>query len=153
MLPEVTDVMKSYPLIYFACHRRHVHDQESGLTLTSRQASFLDHLDIAEPVNLKSLAEHLGVTPATACVTVDRLEAMGYLKRTRQKSDRRVVQILLTEAGLRMTEATSVLDPERVQSMLMLMDETDRKAAIEGLNTLAAAASELIQKAGSGWSN
>ncbi|MBL8066837.1 MAG: winged helix-turn-helix transcriptional regulator [Armatimonadetes bacterium] len=152
MESDVEAVLGAYPRIYFACHSRHVQDPESGHVLTSRQASFLDHLDIAEPVSLKSLAGHLGVTPATACVTVDRLERLGYVKRTRQGPDRRVVQILLTEAGLRISESNSVLDPARVEAMLGLMGESDRGKAVAGLRILAEAATGLIQKFGSGWS-
>lgn len=153
MESDVEAVLEAYPRIYFACHARHVQDPELGNVLTSRQASFLDHLDIAEPVSLKSLAGHLGVTPATACVTVDRLERLGYVKRTRQGPDRRVVQILLTEAGLRVSESSSILDPARVAAMLGLMGESDREKAVAGIRSLAEAATGLIQKFGSAWSD
>ncbi|MBX3114400.1 MAG: MarR family transcriptional regulator [Fimbriimonadaceae bacterium] len=152
MSKAAAELLEHYPKIYFACHAQHVHDEETGNLLTSKQASLLDHLDTAEPISLNGLAKHLGITAATACVAVGRLEKLGYLKRTRSETDRRVVQLLLTQEGLRITQATSVLDPKRVAAMLEQLTDEEREAGLKGLAILAKAASEFIQTHGSGWS-
>ncbi len=59
--------------------------------LTSHQASILDHLDERDPLTLGELAQHMGVTPGTMSIHVDRLEAAGYVRRRRSRRDGRRV--------------------------------------------------------------
>jgi DNA-binding MarR family transcriptional regulator len=132
--------MTMYPRIFFACHTRHVRDERSGSVLTSHQASILDHLDEREPMRLSDLAEHMGVTPGTMSIHVDRLERTGFVSRQRSRNDGRQVELRLTEDGVRVRDDKSVLDPELVARMLGVMTAADRKRAVEGLALLAGAA-------------
>ena len=50
-------------------------------------------------MNMKELAQRLGVTTGTTTVTVDRLERGGFACRVRAESDRRSYIIELTDAG------------------------------------------------------
>ena len=136
-------VMTAYPRIWFACHRRHVRDPESGTLLSSHQASILDHLDTIEATSLTALARHLGVTPGTMSVAVDRLQKHGYVRRTWDERDRRRVQLRLTEAGARVRSANSALDPARVEALLGRLTAEEQRAAISGLTILARGAEEL----------
>jgi DNA-binding MarR family transcriptional regulator len=144
----MTAVMTLYPRIYFACHTRHVGDPQSPRLLTRHQASILDHLDELEPTTVMDLAAHMGVTSATMSVAIDRLERKGYVVRLRDAQDRRRVHVRLTTAGVRIKEASSVLDPERVEALVSRLSDKDRQRAIEGLGLLAYA-TEAAMKAGS----
>lgn len=141
---DITDaarqVMTSYPRIYFACHTRHVRDPDSTGLLSRHQASVLDHLDEIDPTTVNELARHMGVTAATMSLALDRLERKGYIVRLRDVADRRRVHVRLTSAGVRIREATSVLDPSRVEALLARMSDHDRDAAVRGLALLADAA-------------
>lgn len=106
----MTAVMTLYPRIYFACHTRHVRDPQSQRLLSRHQASILDHLDELEPTTVMALAGHMGVTPATMSIAVDRLERKGYVVRLKDAKDRRRVHVRLTTAGVRVRDASSVLD-------------------------------------------
>ena len=134
------EVMNLYPRIYFACHTRHVRDPLSQRMLSRHQASILDHLDEIDPMTLNGLARHIGVTAATMSVTIDRLERKGYVARVRDTGDRRRVNVRLTSAGVRVREASSVLDPALVERLVSRLSEEDRDAAIRGLGLLASAA-------------
>src|SRR5262245_42521586 len=134
------DVLSLYPRIFFACHTRHVRDPQSSRTLSRHQASVLDHLDEVDPMTLNALARHMGVTPGTMSLTVDRLERKGYVVRLRDAADRRRVHLRLTTAGVRVREASSVLDPPLVEAMVAKLSDADREAAIRGLALLASAA-------------
>jgi MarR family transcriptional regulator, organic hydroperoxide resistance regulator len=144
--------MRLYPRIYFAGHTRHVRDPLSRRVLSRHQASVLDHLDERDPTTLNVLAAHMGVTPSTMSLTVDRLERKGYVVRLRDTSDRRRVQVRLTSAGVRVREATSVLDPARVQALLERLDDAERETAIHGLGLLARAADALMSERAPGFS-
>jgi DNA-binding MarR family transcriptional regulator len=136
----VQQVMENYPRIYFACHTRHVRDPETRRQVSAHQASILDHLDERDPTALVELARHMGVTVSTMSLNVERLVRKGYVRRARDPKDRRRLQLLLTAAGLRLREASTVLEPSRVSAMLKELDSGERARALEGLALLARAA-------------
>jgi len=139
----MTAVMTLYPRIYFACHTRHVRDPQSQRLLSRHQASLLDHLDEIEPTTIMDLASHIGVTAATMSLSVDRLERKGYVVRLKDAKDRRRVHVRLTSAGVRVREASSVLDAARVEALVARLTDEERARAIEGLGLLARAGSAL----------
>ncbi len=53
---------------------------------------------------VKGLSEKLFLEPSTMTPMLKRLEAMGYLRRTRDSEDERNVRIALTDAGRRLRE-------------------------------------------------
>jgi DNA-binding MarR family transcriptional regulator len=142
----MTAVMTLYPRIYFACHTRHVRDPQSQRLLSRHQASILDHLDELEPTTVMGLAGHMGVTAATMSLSIDRLERKGYVVRLRDAKDRRRVHVRLTTAGVRVREASSVLDPRRVEALVARLSDDDRTRAVEGLALLARAAHEQMSQ-------
>lgn len=137
------DVMRLYPQIYFACHARHVRDPQSQRLLSRHQASILDHLDEIDPITLNDLARHMGVTAGTMSLSIDRLERKGFVVRLRDTADKRRVHLRLTSAGVRVRQASSVLDAARVESLVARLSDADRAAAIRGLALLARAAHDL----------
>jgi len=138
-------VLECYPKIYFACHMRHVRDLGSRTkVLSAHQASILDHLDSVEPTTVHDLASHLGVTPSTMSLHLDKLESGGYVRRVRSRVDARRVELRLTPAGVRIKQQQKVLDPRLVDLMLEQLSEADRRKALDGLSLLAKAARELI---------
>ncbi len=141
---DVETVLRCYPQIYFACHRRHVRDQQTGVALSAHQASILDHLDDVEPTSLLGLARHMGVTASTMSLAVDRLERGGYVTRDRSSQDKRRVDLRLTAAGIRIKRQQKVLEPDLVAAMLSRMESATRSQALRGLELLAAAAQELV---------
>jgi DNA-binding MarR family transcriptional regulator len=138
--PDVAAVFRDYPRIYFACHRRHVRDDVSGNHVSAHQVSILDHLDSDSPTMLSDLASHMGVTPATMSIAIGRLVGQGYVARVLDPVDRRKVQLRLTEAGVRICAANSVLEPTLVSDMLDQLSTADRKLALRGLALLGRAA-------------
>ncbi len=147
--------MGFYPKIYLACHTKHVSDPDTGTKLTAKQASVLDHLDIKEPVTLFDLAMHMGVTPSTMSLSIDRLSGMGYVRRERDRIDGRKTHLTLTSQGDKIKKANSVLDLAAVEALLNRLSPTERKLALDGLGLLAYAAememkSRSLQKS---WNN
>jgi DNA-binding MarR family transcriptional regulator len=145
MRAEVETVLECYPRIYFACHRRHVRDEQTEAVLSAHQASVLDHLDDVEGTSLLELAKHMGVTPSTMSLTVDRLERGGYVTRGRSTEDRRRVDLRLTASGARIKRQQKVLEPELVAALLARLDEPRRQQALHGLELLAEAAVEMVR--------
>ncbi len=141
---DVERVMTFYPRIFFACHTRHVRHTESGALLTSHQASILDHLDEQHPMKLGELADHMGVTPGTMSIHVERLVRMGFVSRRRSDADARQVELRLTGDGASVRDDKSVLDASLVDRMLAQLTAAERRAAIRGLSLLARAATASL---------
>lgn len=137
-------MLRCYPQIYFACHRRHVRDEQTKAVLSAHQASVLDHLDDVEGTNLLELARHMGVTASTMSLMVDRLERGGHVTRERSKEDGRRVVLRLTPAGVRIKRQQNVLEPGLVEAVLARLDDDRRKEALRGLELLAEAAREVV---------
>lgn len=142
---EVETVLRCYPQIYFACHKRHVRDPETQEVLSGHQASVLDHLDDVQPTPLFDLARHMGVTASTMSLTMDRLVRGGYVVRERSTEDRRRLDLRLTAAGARIKKQQKVLEPELVAAVLARLDERKRRQALRGLELLAGASREMIE--------
>ncbi|MGE4195810.1 MAG: MarR family winged helix-turn-helix transcriptional regulator [Phycisphaerales bacterium] len=132
--------MRHYPRVYFACHRRHVRDPRTAHPVSSHAVSILDHLDCVEAVSVSALARHMGVTPSTMSLALDRLEARAYIRRRRDPTDARRIGIVLTASGERLRGARSVLDPDLVQSLMNSLTAPQRAAAVQGLALLSRAA-------------
>lgn len=142
--PEVQTVLRCYPKIYFACHRRHIKDEQSKQVLSANQASILDHLDAVKGTGLLDLARHMGVTASTMSIAVDRLVRGGYIVRERDSQDARRVLLRLTKTGAGIKQQQKVLEPRLVQGMLDGLAPKDRADALRGLELLARAATELM---------
>lgn len=72
--------------------------------LTVSEAHAIEVLGQYGNINMKSLAQKLGVTTGTTTITVDRLERKDYAVRESTKEDRRVNLIVLTDKGKRAYE-------------------------------------------------
>jgi DNA-binding MarR family transcriptional regulator len=145
---DVAALLHGYPRIFFACHRRHVRDPATRRVLSAHQASVLDHLDEVDGVALMDLARHMGVTAGTMSVAIDRLVRKGYVRRTRSREDQRRVELRLSDAGLRIRNQQSVLEPELVESLLAELEPRDRSDALRGLQLLALAADQMMSRKG-----
>jgi len=151
MLAEtVRRVMDLYPRLFLACHVRHVADPKTRRVLSAHQARILDYLDAVEPTTLKDLAAHSGVTPGTMSIAIDRLVRKGYVLRVRDAEDGRRVNLTLSPSGVRIQDAQTVLDAERVKTVMSRLSEEDRAAAVNGLAVLARASREEMEQGGGG---
>lgn len=139
MTDHVRRIQRAYPQLYLACHVDHVRRKTHGLS--ERDAGLLAHLDELAPVSAGGLAKHLGVGPSTITEAVDRLEDQGLVERTRKG---RKVELRITQAGIALMQASSVLDTERVAAMIEAVPAAERAAAVRGIELLADAARRLV---------
>lgn len=82
-----------------------VEQDDIGGDLSLRQLTVLYYIREATPT-LGYIARQLMVTPAVVTGIVDRLERRGFVRRTPDPEDRRVVRLSLTEAGRRVSLET-----------------------------------------------
>ncbi|MDA0328703.1 MAG: MarR family winged helix-turn-helix transcriptional regulator [Gemmatimonadetes bacterium] len=145
-MSDLSIVLGAYPRIHFACRAREVRDVASGIGLTEHQVRTLGHLGAEDPTMVTELAEYMGVTPSTMSLNLKRLEAGGFIVRSRDPEDRRVVNVLLTERGRQIRDSATLLDPDRVDAMLSGLRPDERRRALDGLTVLAEAADRLVAR-------
>jgi DNA-binding MarR family transcriptional regulator len=142
----VDRLLRAYPRVFLACHVEHRRDPKTRRAISERQAQIVDHLDETEAMRLTDLARHMGVTPATMSIAVDRLARAGFVRRERDLKDRRAVRLRLTVAGARLRDASEVLDAGLAKKLLAALSPADRETSLAGLELLAGAATSLMKE-------
>lgn len=100
--------------------------------LTVSEAHAIEVLGKNGQMNMKLLAQKLGVTTGTTTVTVDRLEKKEYAERQSVKEDRRVHLITLTEKGQRAFDEHHQYHTDLTEQILSVLsnEESERLLAI-----------------------
>lgn len=145
-MSDVETVMAVLPRLHHACRTRDVALRAGRGSVSDHQARILTYLDAEDPVMVTELAEYAGVTPSTMSLTLGRLERAGLVTRARDPEDRRVMNVRLTDEGVRVRDRASELDPGRVDALLGALRPEDRRRAVEGLGLLAEAADAMVAR-------
>jgi DNA-binding MarR family transcriptional regulator len=83
--------------------------------------------------NVNGLADFLEVNPSSASPLCDRLEALGLLRRTTDRRDRREVQVIVTPQAVGMLDDMSRSRREAVGKVLAMMPESARQELARSL--------------------
>lgn len=90
------------------------------------------------PRSVKEIGSALQLEPATLSPLLKRLEAAGYVTRQRSSVDERVLDITLTDAGLRLRDRAECIPPRIVSELGMSVEDLTRMR--ETLHAVIAAA-------------
>jgi DNA-binding MarR family transcriptional regulator len=90
--------------------------------------------------NVNGLADFLEVNPSSASRLCDRLEALGLLRRTGDRRDRREVQVIVTPQAVGMLDDMSRLRRHAVGQVLAMMPESARQELARSLIAFSLAA-------------
>jgi DNA-binding MarR family transcriptional regulator len=105
--------------------------------LAQLKSLFLIH--IKGSMNVRHLAQHLGVTPGNVTSIVDRLVGQGLLKRAESPEDRRIVLLELTDKGRETITEIHETGINHMKRILDRMSAEDIKALIRGGDSFLAA--------------
>ena len=76
-------------------------------------------------LSMSDIGKYLAMPKPHITVIVDRLIEEGYVKRQSDPNDRRIVNILITEKGLRDFEQIKLVVSETLKSKLLLLSEDE----------------------------
>ena len=127
-------VMETVPMV-MRFIRRELRDQ-GALFLSVPQLRALVYLDRCPGTDLSGLADHLGVTAATASAVVNRLVQQGFVNRETHPQKRRHVVLTLTRSGsqrLRLVRETAY---SLVRNVLADRSASDLQKIMEGIALL-----------------
>lgn len=89
------------------------------------------------------LADAAGLTPATATHMLDQMAVGGFVERTRQEDDRRVVMTELTEQGRQLLAERVAENNAAWERALTGFDAEQLEQAVEVLDAICAFVDEL----------
>ncbi len=123
--------------------------QQHQLAISATQFMVLGVMDEArgrEPCTIGSLANRLGLDPATLVRTVDSLEKRGWVERRRDTQDRRQVFVEFTRQGLAKQEALIHLFKMRLAEIVRSMSDEGRVSLLKGLQEFVNVGQQLADK-------
>ncbi|MDR2845999.1 MAG: MarR family transcriptional regulator [Candidatus Methanoplasma sp.] len=88
----------------------------------------------------KELVKHLRMSPQAASELLSKLEKNGYITRTQSETDRRAVDISLTEKGEKAAELDIIIDDE----LFKCLNEDEQKTLGEYLDRLSESLEEKL---------
>jgi DNA-binding MarR family transcriptional regulator len=120
--------------------RAQMRRQMPGLTIAQfRTMAFLYRRSGS---SLRALAVHLGVTPPTCSVLVDRLVRRGVVNRTPSRASRREVALRLTRRGRGQFEVAKEAARRQTAGVLAALPDAALRRLTHSLDALAAAFAE-----------
>lgn len=106
-----------------------------GNAISITEIHIIEKIGQLEPVRMSEVAKSIGVTLATLTVACDKLENKNLIRRSRSESDRRVVNVSLTDKGRAAFEyhkafharmVSSVMDTLSPEQTVLLADSLEK---------------------------
>jgi DNA-binding MarR family transcriptional regulator len=109
-------------------------DREVPTTpLSASQLRLLFVLERGNGINLRALADAMGSTPSSVSRLLDRLQAVGYVKRATSVASRRELELYLTQRGRQYLADLRTQRESEVAAVLAAMPARSRTALRDGL--------------------
>ncbi len=132
----------------FLNRQTHLHrlDAWEELGMTIPQLRTLVLLEQLGPMRMGSISTHLGRALSATTTVVDRLVEKGYVGRSSDPDDRRVVLCELTELGRSTIDRFWRIGTDRIDRVMQVLDPEQMEAVVKGLELIQQAAEEIRQK-------
>jgi DNA-binding MarR family transcriptional regulator len=111
---------------------------EAGSGLTGPQIAAMTHLATRGPGTVTELARALHLSHSTTSGIVDRLQARGFVTRTRDEHDRRVTRVAVTGVVTDYVERLEAGPFGLLTRALAAASDHERRAVLDGLAVLRA---------------
>lgn len=114
--------------------------REFNRRLESRGLNYIDFLILMtvkeSPKSMVYLAKEVLMTQAGITAAIDRLEEKGLVKRERDKEDRRIINVQITESGVRATEEAMQVYEEMASELMRDLGVEEKEKLIALLDIL-----------------
>lgn len=96
-----------------------------------------DHRENKDGVKISDISRFMNVTPPTVTPIVSRMEKQGFIRRVSGKCDRRVVNLFLTEEGIKTLAVCNEKRAVLFSNLVDMLGEDDTRELIRILNRIA----------------
>ncbi len=114
----------------------HIYHCADGSELTSGELGLLFVVKKDGPISAQDIAARLAMTPGAVSQIVDKLLDGGYVVRTPRETDRRVLNLTLSERGLRQVADIEHAHHMLIKQMTEAIDDTELAQLIVTLNKM-----------------
>ncbi|MYR94070.1 MarR family transcriptional regulator [Streptomyces sp. SID4937] len=116
-----------------------VPDGFSPVTVSAPQLRVLYVIERREGINLRQLGVELEAAPSSVSRLCDRLEAVGFVRRSSSTASRREVELRLTPQGRAHLDRLRVRREERLAAVLARASPASRARLMEAVEAIRAA--------------
>ncbi|ATF11279.1 MarR family transcriptional regulator [Brevibacillus sp. HB1.4B] len=95
--------------------------------VSGSQAMLLRILDMNGPQKASSIAERMNITPGAVTSLADKLIACGYATRNRDNTDRRVVQLDITDQGKEILQQYKAVVRNTIEQFFAGVSDEDKQ--------------------------
>lgn len=118
--------------------------EDLGMTIPQLRTLFL--LEQLGPMRMGSISIHLGRALSATTTVVDRLVEKGYVDRSSDPNDRRVVLCELTESGRSAIDQFWRIDADETEKIIQSLEPAQIATVVRGLELVQQAADEVRQR-------
>ncbi len=111
-------------------------NEDKQLDLTINEIHILEKIQQNSGINVRDLAQCLGVTTATVTVAIQKLVKKGYVLKEKSRSDLRGVTISLTQAGIKVVRLHNIFHIRMARSMTSGLTQEEVRTLFESLDKL-----------------
>jgi DNA-binding MarR family transcriptional regulator len=116
--------------------KRAVDSNLESMGIGSTMYTMLRHLHEDGPMPMAEIAGLLMVTPGWITGLVDSLEERGLVERIRNKEDRRIIDIRITDAGTSLYKKASEVHMAFIKECLEQLDDSEALLLLENMEKL-----------------
>lgn len=107
-----------------------------GSSISITEIHIIEKIGAKSPIRMSEVARGIGVTLATLTVACDKLEAKDLVRRSRDKNDRRVVNVTLTDKGRAAYEYHRAFHERMISSIIADLSPEQASILAESLEKL-----------------
>lgn len=115
-------------------HNTKCHHDANPLSII--QLRTLIFINREKRATMKAIADYLGVTAPTATVMINNLERVGFIKRQADKSDRRLIHIILSTRGKKKAADTLEQLKKKINLLFGQLTASEQKQFIKLLEKI-----------------
>lgn len=104
--------------------------------ITNNDMHIIEAVGLGEGNNMSTIAQKISVTPGSLSIAMNSLVHKHYVERRRSETDRRVVNITLTEKGKRAFNHHKEFHDQMTRAALASLSEDEIRALVKSLGNL-----------------
>ncbi len=105
--------------------------------ITNNDMHIIEAVGKGEGNNMSTIAKKMNITLGSLTTAMNSLVVKKYVDRVRSDTDRRVVNITLTEKGIRAYDHHESFHRQMTEAAISAMDEEETQVLIKSLNSLS----------------
>jgi len=114
--------------------------------VTFREMHTIEHIGHLQTASMKQLADEARVKQSSMTTMIDKLIRKGYVDRTMDRDDKRMVRVKLTPRGEILHEEHDLLHEQITKTWLNILDESEQAILLRLLRKISEQLPEAVRK-------